>query len=443
MAERFLARLCVICALAVWPAAVLADDETPAQPETFAVHGQMTLIDQGNLAFTSPYSGVNSLGSKGEARETFDITLLLGVRPWRGAEIWINPEFDQGFGLSNTEGVAGFPNGEGAKVGETDPYFQLHRFFLRQTIDLSGDTARVDPDLNQLGGSQTANRLVVTLGKFAVTDVFDTNKFAHDPKHDFLNWALIDTGSFDYAADAWGYSVGGAVEWYQGDWTLRTGVFDLSIVPNDKVLDRSFGQFQIEGEIERRYRLGGRDGAVRLTGFLTRGRQGLFEDAIALAQADGGPPSTAAVRAYRSRGGVSFNIEQQLTRDLGAFARGGVADGSVEPYEYADIDRTVAAGLSLNGTRWGRGGDTLALAGVVNGISAAHEAYLAAGGLGILVGDGRLPHPGPEQIAETYYDAALYRFVSLTFDYQFVDHPAYNRDRGPVSIFAARLHAQF
>ncbi len=442
MVRRLPAPLCIACALMAWPVAVWAE-EAPAQPESFAVHGQMTLIDQGNLAFTSPYSGINSLGPKAEGRETFDITLLMGLRPWRGAEIWINPEFDQGFGLSNTEGVAGYPNGEGAKVGETDPYYQLHRFFLRQTIDLSGDTAKVDPDLNQLGGSQTANRLVITVGKFAVTDVFDTNKFAHDPKHDFLNWALIDTGSYDYAADAWGYSFGGSVEWYQGDWTLRSGVFDLSVVPNDKVLDRSFGQFQLEGEIERRFKLGGRDGAVRLTGFLTRGRQGLFRDAIALAEANGGPPSTAAVRTYRSRAGLGVNIEQQLTGDLGAFARAGVADGAVEPYEYADIDRTVAAGLSLKGTRWGRGGDTLAVAGILNGISGVHQAYLAAGGLGILVGDGRLPHPGPERILETYYDAALNKFVSLTFDYQFVDHPAYNRDRGPVSIFAARLHAQF
>jgi high affinity Mn2+ porin len=444
MASKPNAVLGLALAIAAWPAAGLADDtgaEAPAAQD-FAIHGQTTFIDQGHPAFTSPYTGANSLGPKAEGRETWDATLFVGFAPWRGAELWVDPEIDQGFGLSNTEGVAGFPNGEGAKVGKVDPYFQLHRLFLRQTIDLSGDRTKVDPDLNQLGGSQAANRLVITLGKLAVTDVFDTNAFAHDPRHDFLNWALIDTGTFDYAADAWGYSVGGAAEWYQGDWTLRGGVFDLSVVPNDIVLDRTFGQFQLEGEIERRYTLAGKDGAIRLTAFLTRGRMGRYDDALA-AQANGAAPSTAAVRTYRSRGGVSVNLEQKLGGDLGGFVRGGLAGGDVEPYEYADIDKTIAAGLSLKGRRWGRESDTFAVAGVINGISRAHQAYLAAGGLGILVGDGRLPHPGSETIVETYYAAALRTFLHLTLDYQFVDHPAYNRDRGPVSIFAVRLHAQF
>jgi high affinity Mn2+ porin len=102
----------------------------------------------------------------------------------------------------------------------------------------------------------------------------------------------------------------------------------------------------------------------------------------------------------------------------------------------------VAAGLSLSGQRWGRPNDTFGLAGVVNGISAIHAAYLDAGGLGILVGDGQLPHPGPEQIVEAYYSIPVGSWFA-TLDYQFVMNPGYNRDRGPVSILGTRLHAQF
>jgi high affinity Mn2+ porin len=315
--------------------------------------------------------------------------------------------------------------------------------FLRQTIDLSGAVSTFDPDLNQLGGRQREDRLVITIGKFGVTDIFDANAYAHDPRHDFLNWGVIDAAAFDYAADAWGYSAGAAVEWYRGPWTLRFAGFDLSDVPNSAHLDGTGGQFQLIAEIERRWRLAGRDGALKVTGFVTRGRMGRYAAALALAQQTGQAPSTALVRRYDGRGGLSVNLQQALGRDVGLFARAGFAGGQAEPYEFTDVDRSLSGGLSVRGTSWGRGGDTAGLALEMNAISRIHQAYLAAGGLGILVGDGRLPHYGPEGIIETYYDVPVGRFLHLAADYQFVDDPAYNRDRGPVSIFAARLHAQF
>jgi high affinity Mn2+ porin len=433
-----------LAVLAGLPSRARADgaDAAPAADQTFAIHAQSTLIDQAVTDFHSPYEGKNSL-TPSQGRETFTATLFAGFRPWKGAEIWIDPEIDQGFGLDDTEGVAGFPNGQGAKVGKVVPYLRLQRMFFRQTIDLGGDSQKVDPDQNQLGGSQTANRLVFWVGKLSVVDIFDTNKYAHDAANDFLNWSIIDTGSFDYAADAWGYTYGTAIEWYQGRWTLRGGAFDLSSVPNGAVLDPTFGQDQYVGEIEERHTIAGHDGRLMLTGFLTRGRMGSFADALQLAAQTGGPPSTAAVRRYRSRAGVSLDLEQSLSDDLGVFVRAGTADGNVEPYEYADIDQTVSGGLSLSGNRWGRKDDTVGLAGVVNSISKIHQEYLADGGLGILVGDGKLPHPGPEEILETYYKIGLTANTALTFDAQLVGNPAYNRDRGPAPIFAARLHAQF
>jgi high affinity Mn2+ porin len=186
----------------------------------------------------------------------------------------------------------------------------------------------------------------------------------------------------------------------------------------------------------------GQPGKIIVTGFLSRGRMGRFDDALNLAEATGTTPDTSLVRHYASRGGVGLSVEQQVSADLGVFARAGWADGNIEPYEFTDADRTVAAGLSLSGQRWGRPQDTFGLAGVVNGISGIHAAYLDAGGLGILVGDGQLPHPGSERIMEALYSFPVGSWLA-TLDYQLVANPGYNRDRGPVSIIGTRLHVQF
>jgi high affinity Mn2+ porin len=407
-----------------------------------AVHGQFTYIEQETSGFSAPYAGPNSL-SPNRGAETTDATIYLGTRLWPGAEGWINGEIDQGFGLDDTLGAAGFPSGEAYKIGKSRPYLRLPRLFLRQTFDLDGAREAIDAGANQLGGSRSANRWLITVGKFGVGDVFDTNQFAHDPRFDFLNWAAIDAGTFDYAADAWGYTVGVAVEWYQGPWTARAGAFDLSTVPNSAHLDPEFHEFQTIFELERRHEIAALPGRLALTVFESRGRMGLLDDAVRLAASAGTAADVASVRRYRGRGGASVNLEQQFTNSLGLFARLGKAAGNVESYEFTDIDRTVSAGLSLQGTGWHRANDTLGLGAINNAISAARERYLNAGGLGILVGDGRLPHPGPERIIESYYSFALFKAARLTFDYQWINHPAYNRDRGPVSVAAIRLHAQF
>jgi high affinity Mn2+ porin len=371
------------------------------------------------------------------------------MRLWQGAELWINPELDQGFGVANTHGVAGYVSGEAYKFGSDYPYARVQRYFVRQTIDLGGEKEKVDADQNVFAGSQTANRLVFTVGKFSIVDLFDTNKYANNPKVDFLNWSLINAGTFDYAGDAWGYSYGAAAEWYQDRWTLRGGVFDLSATPAGGFsplaygLDQSFSQFQLVGEIEERHELWGQPGKLRITGFLSRGRAGSFQDAIDLAAITGPPADITLVRHYQSRSGVSLNLEQQVDDNLGVFARAGWADGNVEPWDFTDIDRTISAGVSLNGKQWGRPDDTVGLAGVVNNIAGVHQAFFNAGGLGILIGDGTLPNPGLEHILEMYYSYALSSSTHFTFDYQFIANPAYNTNNGPVNAFAGRFHWQF
>jgi len=416
-------------------------DDAPGDREAFAIHGQFTYVEQESSDFHAPYRGANSL-SPNRGAETTDATLYVGSRLWPGAEGWFNGEIDQGFGLDDTLGVAGFPSGEAYKVGKNQPYLRLPRLFLRQTLDLDGARHAVEAAANQLAGSHSENRVVITVGKISVGDIFDTNQFAHDPRADFLNWAAIDAGTFDYAADAWGYTVGAVVEWYQNSWTMRAGLFDLSNVPNSAHLDPGFHEFQPILELEKRHELGGLPGRILLTAFDSRGRMALLDDAVRLAQSTDAPVDLAAVRKVRSRLGLSAGLEEHLTSDLGLFARLGKAAGNVETYEFTDIDRTVSAGLSLQGEKWHRTDDTIGLAAINNGISATRENYLNAGGLGILVGDGRLPRPGPEQIVETYYSLA-WGIAHVSFDYQWINHPAYNRDRGPVSVVAVRLHAQF
>jgi high affinity Mn2+ porin len=413
------------------------------EPESWAIHGQGTNVWLLQPAFRSPYQGPHSLSPDANGRETVDVTLYAGFRPWPGAEIWINPEVDQGFGLSNTFGVAGYPSGEAFKLGKVEPYFLVQRGFLRQTINLSGETEKLEPGLNQLGGTQTANRVVFTVGKFSVVDIFDTNIYAHDPRNDFLNWSIIDQGAFDYAANAWGYTYGGAAEWYQDWWTVRAGIFDLSQFPNSTALYSGLGQGQFVAELEERHNLWDQPGKLKFLYWLTRGYLGTYLDAISFGAATGQTPSPRAVAHYQTKGGFGLNLEQQIATDFGFFVRASISQGTVEEVDFTDINKSISAGISLTGSRWGRPDDTVGLAGAINRISHEGKLYLAAGGLGGIIGDGQLPNAGPEQILELYYNISIFSFSHFTADYQFINHPAYNRDRGPVSIFGLRLHLQY
>ena len=395
----------------------------PAFSQEFAVHGQATFVEQLDGKFNDPYNGPNSL-TQSQHAETIDATLFLGARLWSNAELWLNTTIDQGFGLDNTLGLAGFSSGEAYKVGRSHPYFRFDRYFIRQTINLGGESQSVEETANQFGNHYDANRLVFTIGKISVPDIFDANDYAHDPRHDFLNWSAIDVGSFDYGAESWGYTTGAVVEWYQGKWALRAGLVDLSIIPNSETLDPGFHQFEILAELERRWQ----SGKIVFTRFQNRGRMALL--------------TNINDRQYRTRTGISANIQQAITDNLGWFARAGKASGNVEVYEFSDIDQSVSSGFSIKGTRWGRPSDTIGIVVIRNSISAEREQFLNGGGLGLLIGDGQLPRPRAEQIGETYYDFG-FGHVHAALDYQYVVNPAYNSDRGPISILGIRLHAQF
>jgi high affinity Mn2+ porin len=426
-------------------AATPPEDESTRQAtgsEQWAMHGQFTNLTQHHLRFRSPYSGNNSLDARGRTEETTDLTLYAGVALWPGAEFWANSELDQGFGLSNTVGVAGFPSGEAYKIGASTPYPRLPRAFIRQVIPLGGDQEAIAPAPNQLGGSKSSDNLTLTIGKFSVVDVFDTNAYAHDPRVDFMNWSIIDSGAFDYAADAWGFTYGGAAELTRRQYTIRAGVFQLSPIPNGKIVQLRFGQYSVVGEIEERHEWHGRPGKIKVLGFVNRARMGAYRDAVQQGIASSAMPDIASVRRFRSRAGLALNIEQELAHGVGGFLRASMNDGSKEAYEFTEINRSVAAGITMTGERWGRQDDTVGLAGVANKLSGDAQAYFAAGGMGILIGDGALSYRA-EKVIEAYYSARLNPHLTVSLDYQHIANPAYNHDRGPVSVYAIRVHADF
>lgn len=411
------------------------------EPETWSIHGQGTTITQGHGAFSSPYAGDNSLEARKEVRNSFTATLYLGRRLWEGAELYVNPELIAGQGVSSVLGLGAAPNGEIFRVDSPELKLALSRLFLRQGWNLGGSTESVAADQNQLAGSHARRRVVMTVGKLALGDIFDANVYAHDPRTQFLNWALMDTSSWDYPADTRGYSWGLALELYWDDWAFRAGSFMVPTRANgmsfDSQVSRAHGDVI---EVEHDHEIGGRAGHVRVLGYANHAQMGRYRQVL---ETSPGPPDvTQSDQPGRVKYGWGLSADQAVTEDLGVFVRAGWNDGRTETWAFTEVDRTLAAGLSLAGSRWSRVQDRLGVALAINGLAQDHRDYLAAGGLGFMLGDGRL-NAGQERLLETYYALSLGRFLTATLDAQRIWNPGYNRDRGPVTLYALRIHAQF
>ena len=408
--------------------------------EDWSYHFQATVVLQGRGAMESPYAGPNSFSANRENATSITSTLFLGRRLWNNAAIYFDPEISGGTGLSSTLGIAGAPNGETTRVGTTSPRAYIARLYFEQSIDLGGDYEKVVPDQNQLGGRQCKERLTFTLGKMSSGDIFDDNTYSHDPRTQFMNWSLMTNGAWDYPADARGYTYGIAAQLVLKECAFRYGIFAMPEEANGFTFDRTLAHAHGQSlEVEYDYSLFERPGKVRLMGYLNNAHMGDYREAIANAPT---APDITSTREYRIKFGVTLNAEQKITDDLGAFTRVGWNDGRTETFAFTEIDQSFQAGLSLQGSLWQRPEDTVAVAVVVNGISKDHRDYLAAGGLGFILGDGRLTY-GPETILEFYYQARPAKSLFVSLDYQFVDNPGYNRDRGPVSIFGLRVHVEF
>jgi high affinity Mn2+ porin len=412
----------------------------PAGEDRWDFHAQGTFVGQSVLPFHADYAGPGSLRSRGEAKETVSLDLIGGARLWHGAEFRIDGLMWQGFGLSDARGAAGFFNGEAFRKGTEVPNVTLSRVFVRQVIGLGGGEESVEGGALNFAGKRDTTRLTFTAGKMSAKDIFDANRYANDPRTQFMNWALMANGTWDYPADALGFAPGMALELDAGDWSARAGLFGVMRSANGVAVDTSFGKARaMVWELEHRHRLGTHPGAVRLLLDLNRGRMRRYDETLSNAALLADP---SLQTGYHGELGCGLNLEQELTGDLGMFSRLGWNDGDTEPWMFTDIDRTATLGLSLKGTRWGRPQDTVGWAGVWNEISTGHQRFLAAGGQGITVGENRLDY-GPEQILETYYRFRVHGEWNATLDYQFVNHPAYNRDRGPAHVFGLRLHWEY
>jgi len=407
-----------------------------------SLHFQQTIITQYKPAFNAPYTGLNSLSPTEETQSSITSTLFGAARLWKGAEAYFNPEISGGAGLSKTLGVAGFPNGETFRVGGAEPKIYIARLYLKQTFEWGKEKDTLEDDLNQLAGIRSKRYFSLTVGKFGMADFFDGNNFSHDPRTQFMNWALMDNGAWDYPANTRGYAIGATAELGQPMWTLRFAFTMVTTVPNQSVWDAKIGKANTQTiEFEKRYTIGGQKGTLRILTFLNNGKFGNYRDAIAQNPA---APNVDSTQNYgRHKYGFGINTDQFLTKDFGVFAKASVNDGHTETWFFTEIDRSFTFGGVLKGNSWKRADDEMGLAFIVNGLSADHRDYLAAGGYGFLIGDGRLNY-SPEMIAEFYYKINAYqKKFWLTPDYQFILHPAYNADRGPVNVLGIRAHVEF
>ncbi len=416
-------------------------------PKWASVHGQNTNVGQGNFPFQALYTGPNSLPPTRDYALSETATLYLAARFWElpfgYSEIVFNPEVAGGKAIGFPGvGIAGFPNGEITRVGIPQPTLYIARALWRQTFNLGGEKEKLADGINQAAGSGTrdVNRLTVGFGRMAMTDVFDLNRYANNPKTQFLNWALLYNGAWDYPANVRGYDYGFYFDYNQKYWALRYGAYGVAATANSANLDRHFLQGIGHGlEWEGRWSVDDMPGKIRLLAWLNRARMGNYREAVEEMPVD---PNITLTRTYRLKYGFGVNFEQEITKDVGVFGRAGWDNGQAEAFMFTAIDLTFSGGILAAGKSWSRPNDTVGIAGVVNGISSAHQAYLAAGGLDFIIGDGKLNY-APEEIFELFYNWSITQNVFVTANYQFVEHPAYNRDRGPVSIVALRVYLRF
>ncbi len=405
---------------------------------------QTTYIWQSKAPFNAVYSGRNSLSTEREKSYSFTGTAFFGMRPWAGGEFYFNPEVAQGVPLSNLPGLGGLTNGEMARTSGPKPKLYMARAFLRQSWGLGEIQDAVDSGANQLAGKVHRHLIALTVGKLSVTDIFDNNTYSHDPRTQFINWSLMTAGAYDYAADARGYSWGAALEYYYDDWAIRAGRFIQPKVPNQLVLDPNiFNHYGDQIEVGHGHVLIGQPGKIRLLAFRNRTLMSRFQDALDYATLNGGVPNINNVRnSEQIKYGFGLNLEQQLIQNIGVFGRASWADGKTETYAFTEIDNSLAAGAVVQGSAWSRMQDSIGIALVQNGLSRQRRDYLAAGGISFFIGDGSLNYRR-ENILETYYSLGAIKNTWLTLDYQHIRNPAYNADRGPVSIGAVRLRGVF
>lgn len=441
---------------------VKGQNEDTAKVQRWSFHAQNTIIVQGHPGFAANYSSPNSLSSSSEVRRTTTLDLYVGLRLWKGAEAYADLLAWQGFGLSQTFGIEAFPNGDAFKAGTVNPNYTLAHLFIRQTFGLGGKKEFLSDDELTLAGNKDISRITFTLGRISPLDFCDNNTYAKDPHTQFMNWAGMGNIAWDYGEDQVGYTTGLAVDLHQRNWSLRYGVFQMPATKNGFTADDKYLMYPFRGadgpllrswammlEFERRYEIKAHPGAIRFTPWLDEADFASYNVATALLRAN--PPNLnadgqgagitipQAAHAYRLKYGFGLNWEQEVTKTIGLFSRIGWNNGQCESWTFSDVNWSASLGTSIGGALWHRPKDIVGIMYIVSGASKANQNFLKAGGTDILDGDGALNYR-PERVLEIYYDFKVWKNIRISPDFQFVVNPAFNHDRGPVSIFGGRLH---
>ena len=410
-----------------------------------SLHWQSTLIPQGVNNFKSPYVGENSFLPTEPIRTSFTTTLFAAYKPFKNTYFVFNPEMAGGKGLSKTTGIAGFPNGEIYRVGNPAPQLFVARLYAEQRFPIGKKIEVVEDDLNQIGEKTSKNYISVIAGKFALTDFFDNSTISHDPRTQFMNWALMGSGAWDYAANVRGYTFGVVLQAKFNDMAIRFAETAVPMEANGTEMQWKAGdaggsviEFEADNLLKKN---NNHFSTFHIGGFLNRTNAGNYATSIKTSQMNLTTPDIRDSRTYgRSKYGVYFSLDNHFN-NVHHFIKGSWSDGKNETWAFTEIDNSVATGFLFDGNSWKRKNDNLGLAFVANGISIDHSNYLKMGGSGFMLGDGTLNY-GRENTIELFYSYNIWKKIFLSPDFQYVINPGYNKDRGPVFVYALRFHAE-
>ncbi len=435
---RFSVLLIIVVQLLLPALSFPQDKDSSDQDYNF--HFQQTVIFQTHPAYFAKYSGLNSLNPDNETATSITSTLFFGMKLPYNSELYFNPELSGGTGLSGTTGIAGFPNGEVYRIGNPTPSVIVGRLFLRTSFNLDGKLIKLEDDINQLRKNVNDSRLIITMGKFSLSDIFDDNSFSHDPRAQFFNWSLMSSAAWDYPADTKGYTIGFAAEYVHPTFALRAAATMVARDANGITFDPDIkNAFGLVLEYDKKFTVNDRKGILRFLIYQNRARMGNYSETLNNPAFNMDISKTSM--PGRTKTGFAINSELPFSENIGSFLKFSWNDGKNESWMFTEIDRSLSLGIVANNFTLVADSNEIGLAFSINGISEDHKNYLSHGGYGFIIGDGSLNY-GLENIIELYFKMTLFGKLVLTPDYQFVLNPAYNKDRGPVHIFALRTHLE-
>jgi high affinity Mn2+ porin len=418
-----------------------------AHPESdrWWISGQANFISQWHPEFHSPYQGPRSLPPQAQDATSRVLTLFTGVRLTDRAELLCDVQETGGHGIGEAVGLAGVTNLDIVRNPDLSKAPYIARLMWHQIIPLGARKISNSRSPFSLFPSLPERRLEIRVGKFSLADFFDNNTYGTDTSFQFMNWTVDNNGAYDYAADTRGFTFAAMLEYHERSWAVRFAEGLMPKIANGIHLDADMRraraenvEFELHGTVIRH-----REGIIRFLSFVNHANMGSYREAVDnfLAGRTAKPDITAHPLRTAIKYGFGANFEQPLNDWMGVFGRWGWGEGRHESFAYTEVDETAEIGVGGSGKRWRRKFDRAGLVFVTNGISRDHQEYLALGGQGFLLGDGRLNY-GRENIIETYYTLHMWRGIFPSFGLQHINNPGYNRDRGPVTVLTLRLHVE-